>query len=55
MQNVFEVDDNDVIYKDVVIIGEYTRCLEFDQKDWLNSSIMKGIQKSRGSKKYILL
>lgn len=28
MQNVFEVDDNDVIYKDVVIIGEYISCLE---------------------------
>jgi len=26
MQNVFEIDDNNVIYKDVVIIGEYTRC-----------------------------
>jgi len=25
MQNV-EIDDNNVIYKDVVIIGEYTRC-----------------------------
>jgi len=28
MQNVFEIDDNNVIYKDVVIIGEYTSFLE---------------------------
>jgi len=28
MQNMFEIDDNDVIYKDVVIIGKYIRYLE---------------------------
>lgn len=25
MQNGFKIDDNDVIYKDVVIIGKYTK------------------------------
>lgn len=25
MQNGFKIDDNDIIYKDVVIIGKYTK------------------------------
>jgi len=39
MQNGFKIDDNDVIYKDVVIIGKYTKCFRTLFRDTIDDLI----------------